>query len=373
MFAIVPYERREELLRQATLSGSCGEAYAQRWAGNLGEMNLVDVVVAHLIASTNGDLLDAFTAFVTASGQTKWIITADFVIADDTRPNDVFGFVAIPHDADFDELMREIASVFPKDLKNTKIITPDMIAYLRSKRRFHFAFVVNKDRKIFKNATEARSAIDRTISMMLRYADVELHRESIAKLKALRQRANANNFISKLLAGVILMATFAVFIANLLQTEGRAELIGLFPDRDKMTTAWGTLAYETFAQNASSFALRRNVPESQIALGLPGPRSDGKDGLYFDELIRIPDYVAGAVASTELTPPRPRGVNQKCVDIVAKALVDNDNVAILRLDLPPKTLAANRILLRSTPPDLTAAPALPGSATIAVTDEEGVS
>lgn len=350
MHAVVPRERREELLRSATLSGSCGDVYRERWQSDLAEMNFVDGLVEHLLANVDGELRESFTEFVVASGQVRWIIAGDFVIADHSRPNDVFGFTVTPYDASFEDLETEIKTVFPKDLKETKVITQAMIDYLRSKRRFHFAFVVNKDRRLFKSVGEARTTIDQTIAMMLNYRDVDRHREAIAKIRALRQLANANPFNVKLFQDIILMAAFGGFVATLLQLEGRAELIGLFPDRDKMTTAYGTVAYEAFAADASAFAGRRKVPDAQIALALPGPRAGGSSGLYFDELIRVPDYVAGAIAGTEFKPPRPSSVNQKCVDIVAKALVDNANAAVLKVDLPPRTLLASRIAVQSTPP-----------------------
>jgi hypothetical protein len=351
--AIVPRERREELLRDCAVSGSCAELYSVRWQGNAPDEWFVDAIVAHLLASIDEPARDAFSEFVAACGCTKWIVAADFRIADAKRPNDVFGYTVFPYDAAFDALASEIQSVFPKDLKGTKTITSRMIAYLRSKRRLHLAFVVNRDRKLFKGVDEAREAIDRTIQMMLAYQDVERHRETIGRIRALRQEANSNRFNFRLFQDIILMAAFGAFIAMLLQLEGRAELIGLFPDEDKMTTAYGAMAYATFAIDASSFALRRRVPESQIAYALPGPRADGKKGLYYDELIRIPDYIAGALAGTDLTPLRPTSVSRKCLEIVAGAFVDNPNVAILRVDLPPKGLSASRIVIQSTPPTTT--------------------
>lgn len=349
-FALAPRKIQEDIVRDTVRTGSLAAIYEERWNGAAPPAQFVDVLVEHLFAALEGAARDAFTAFVTAAGQTKWLIAADFCIADNTRPNDVFAFSVFPYDANFSVLAKEIALVFPKDLKNTPSITDEMIAFLRSRRRFHFVFVVNKNRKILANLDEARAAIERSIAMMSAYNDADQHRGRIADLKRLRQEANANGFNAKILQDIILLATFAGFIATLLHLEGRAEIIGFFPDQDKMTTAYGAIGYPTFAVNASSFALRGRVPEAQIALALPGPRDDGRKGLYYDELIRIPDYIAGGVAGTDLSRPSPASVSQKSADIVGKALIDTTNTALLRVDIQPLPLSARQVMIQSAPP-----------------------
>jgi hypothetical protein len=105
---------RQNQLRDAVRTGPLAAAYAVRWSGEPPPPEqFVDMLVEYLFAAIDGAARDAFTAFVTAAGRTKWIIAADFCIADDTRPNDVFAFTVFPYDASLPELMTEIASVFP--------------------------------------------------------------------------------------------------------------------------------------------------------------------------------------------------------------------------------------------------------------------
>jgi hypothetical protein len=351
--AVLSRETRDEELRASALASPVGAAYAPRWKDAPPAGGFVDMIVEHVLSAFDygqPSLYQNFAEFVAASGQTKWLLSADFCLHDDTRPNDVFAFTVFPYDADFEAINAEIMAVFPRDAKSTRDITPDMIAFLRSHRRFHFAFVVNRDRLFLPDVESARQAIDVTIDIMSRYKDVEDQRDAIARLRALRQEANANSFNYLLAQDMILMAAFGGIIALLLELEGRAEHVAFFPDRDDMTTAYKAIAYFLMAHNASSFALRRKVPEAQMALALPGPRDDGRRGIYADELVRIPDYIAAAVSGTELAQLNPASVSQKAADLVGKAFVDSSNISIMRVDLSPLALAARRIMIQSTPP-----------------------
>jgi hypothetical protein len=304
-----------------------------------------------LVESASPVTREAFSDFVTSVIGTRWYIASDFCLHDDTRPNDVFAYSVFAHDAHFVERAREIQSIFPRDLKKTNSVSGEMMDYLRFGRRFHFAFIVNKDRRLFADAVGARAAIDESLAMMRNYKDADAHEDLIGAMALLRQEANANSFNYGLLQDMVLASTFAGVVALLLQLEGRAELIGWFPDRDKMTTAYKAIAYILFAKNASAFALRRKVPEAKIFLALPGPGDDGRPGIYFDELVRIPDYVAGAVASTTFDGRHPLSLKEKHSDIVAKALADNERFALFDLSLPPHPLQVRRITLRTDPSD----------------------
>jgi hypothetical protein len=357
--AIIPYHVVlsrsviEEELKKSALAGPLGKMYAERWEDDGPEANFVDwLVEGSLAAVGSGEpvLRAAFTDFVIGSGEMKWIIGADFCLHDETRHNDVFAFTVFPGDTDFVTLSNEIASIFPRDAKKTRDVTPEMIAFLRSQRRFHFAFVVNKDRQFMADVNTAREAIDRTLEMLNELHDVADQQDAITQTRRLRQEANSNNFNARLFQDMVLMAAFAGIITLLLQLEGRAERIIFMPDRDDMTSAYRAVVHWMFAQNASAFALRRKIPEAPIAIGLPGPRNDGRKGSFIDEVVRLPDYIASAVAGTDLNRVQPVSLSQKAGDIIGKAFVDSSNIALLRVDLPPRLQLVRRTIVSSKSP-----------------------
>ncbi|HTV93374.1 MAG TPA: hypothetical protein VMG98_11730, partial [Verrucomicrobiae bacterium] len=160
-----------------------------------------------------------------------------------------------------------------------------------------------------------------------------------------RQVASSNSFNYRLLQDIALTSAFAGFISLLIQLEGRGLVISLMPDRDKITEAYGAWAYLAFAINASSFALRHRVPEAQLMLGLPGPRTDGKSGMYYDELVRVPDYIAGAIASTDFSAKQTKSLREKHDRIVVESFADNPSFMLFNVALQPDPIDANRIVL----------------------------
>ncbi len=352
-FAIFPRDVREAHLRATVLAGPLRDIYVPRWADDAPPGGFVDNLVEHVLAALNTGtptMRQNFTEFVVRGAEAKWLISADFCLHDETRPNDVFAFTVFPSDRDFVTMQTEIAAVFPKDAKRVRNITPQMIAFLRSPRRFHFAFVVNRDRQFIPDVATARQAIDTTISMYENMKDAADQQGTIERTRRLRQLANANSFNCNLFQDMILLAAFGGIVATLLQLEGRAELIAFMPDRDDMTTSYGAIAYPTFADNAHAFSQRRKVPAAKIALGIPGPRNDGRKGTYLDEVIRIPDYIASGVSGTDLSQLRPISLHQKAADLVGKAFIDSSNVAVIGVNASMTNMSANRLIISSSPP-----------------------
>jgi hypothetical protein len=348
---LVPGEHRRGILQQSVLSGPLEPFYRERWSDAPPTGNMIDAIVAALLAVIGGDSARDFSDFVASGDHTKWVISADFCLNDPHRYCDVYAFSVFPFDAYMPDIGSEIAVVFARDIKSTKSITPEMIDYLRSRRSFHFAFVVNRSRRLFPSVEDAQAALDLTLAMIgKRKGDQERAQDDLRLIRMLRQEANARNFNTKLFQDVTILAALAGFIALLLQREGRAELIGFFPDQDNMTTVHRAISYWAFAQNASAFAHRFRVPDAQIVNALPGPRTDGRKGIYYDELIRIPDFIAGAVSGTRFDEASPKSIAMKCRDLIAGAFVDNPNIALIQLDLPPLDASARKIQLRSQRP-----------------------
>jgi hypothetical protein len=173
------------------------------------------------VFDTLGQNVEAnFHKFVASSSVSKWLIAADFVLDAPDRPNDAFAFTIFPYDAYFEQIQAEIRVVAPKDIKQNKTITEDMLGYLRSAQRFSFCFVVNKDRNWFPGLAEARQAIDNSLNIMRRWEDADQQREAIKPFEALREDARANSFNVKLLGHMVLMNSLAAVIACLLIKHG---------------------------------------------------------------------------------------------------------------------------------------------------------
>jgi hypothetical protein len=188
-------------------------------------------------------------------------------------------------------MQAEIRRIAPKDVKQNKNIDAEVLGYLRSAQRFSFCFVVNKDCKWFHGLAEARQAIDNSLVMMRHWKDADQQQDVIKRFEVLREDARANSFNVKLFGHMVLMNSLAAVTACLLVKHGAPEIIGWFPDRDKMTSSYKAIADELFSTNLSALCQSMSIDESRfkVAIGVPGP-PDGvvAKGNWYDDLVRVP-------------------------------------------------------------------------------------
>ncbi len=347
--AIVKRDQREETLRRVALQSPNAWFWQDRWAAKMPKPGFPNALVERLRAAVGERGQDEFSRFVSCSGATKWIVAADFCIGDPGRFNDAFAYTVFPCDAQFDAIQDEIRAVLPRDIKRTKAVSAEMLEYLRSGRRFTFAFALDRSRRIFPNVRSAREAIDETLVIMRAWRDAEKQAATIKRVEMLRRKADSPGFNVRRLDDVTLAAAFAGFIALLLQLEGRSELIGWFPDRDDITSVWQALAYEIFGQNTSAFALRERVPEARIACGVPGPREDGTRGMWFDELLRVPDFVAGTTAAWRLSTNAVVAGGERFAEIIRNSFADNERLVVIKVDVSAESVSASRVLVSRRP------------------------
>jgi hypothetical protein len=235
---------------------------------------------------------------------TKWFISADFCLHDRDRPNDVFAFSVIPFDDIFESLKAEIRTAIPKDWKKSKNILPAALEFLADKRRFHIAFVFQQPPAVFDNGVNsdaravARESISLTVDEMIAQGRTK---ESMRRLSVLMQESKAKAFNVELLADLYVLNDLFCFVTLLLARERNVEIVGWLPDRDKMTT-WceGVLfdiGVEHLAGVAAHYGLK--VPEGGPRIAVPTPDA-GHDAMWFDEFIRLPDYIAGILSAWNL-------------------------------------------------------------------------
>lgn len=232
---------------------------------------------------------------------TKWHIASDFCLHDEGRPNNVFAFSLIPYDATLQEIKGEIQKAIPRDWKKSRKIPGETIEFLHDKRRFHFAFVLPRTPQVFSNGegsdplAVARQSVSMTVDTLIAQ---ERTGDSLRRLKALKQESKANRFNITLLSDIYLLTDFFCFITLLLARERPIEVVGWLPDRDKMTTWCEGVVFDIGVQNLMGLAehFRIAVPDGGPRIAVPTPDA-GQDAMWYDELVRLPDYMAGMLAA----------------------------------------------------------------------------
>jgi hypothetical protein len=230
--------------------------------------------------------------FIRQRHVTKWIIAADFCVEDLGRPNDSFAFVILPAGERFEETQDFLRRIPKRDLKQVKRAPQSIVRLLRKGRVFSICFVADRERRLFTDASWARRSMDETIAMMKSWKNAsELH-DVIQQFERARNELNKKSINLKLLANIILTASFAAFIAALLSKHGSAELIGWVPDRDKITEAYDKIGQTMFWVNVSAICQQFSIREPKLGLF-----HQTDDDLWCDPFIRIADYLAGAGAA----------------------------------------------------------------------------
>jgi hypothetical protein len=67
---------------------------------------------------------------------TKWMIVSDFVIGDPQAFHDAYVYTFFPCHLPVEELLTQVSKLAPQDIKNTRTISDEFTAYLRSGATF---------------------------------------------------------------------------------------------------------------------------------------------------------------------------------------------------------------------------------------------
>jgi hypothetical protein len=261
--------------------------------------------------------LEAFFKKYSAS---NWVIASDYVIDGKSRHRDAFCYTIYSFDGEIADAKAEIQRMIPADLKKMGEITDDIVACLRSPTRFSFCFVLHPGQQLFDNVADIRTSLDGTLAMV---EGRQAWDEQIDVLRRLRQAASANGFKFKLFSDITLASLFAAVIAMYVAKLTDARSVSWFSDRDKMVTAYDQVAIHLFGMQFCQACYEYGVRYDSIRLAA----GDMTEQPWFDELIRVPDHLAGALSAFD---PQTGDVStQKHLDLLARVISDAPNIAVI--------------------------------------------
>ncbi len=168
----------------------------------------------------------------------KWYLAADYCLRNVDQNNDVMCFSLLPYNIGFDEHKNLVEKLLPRDLKETKRISNDALKLLGDKHFFHFAILLNKDRKVFTHGPESdpRACARKVVQELLDSA-IEMDRgnEKIGRLRKLNKLAERTKFNIRLFNDFYILSSLLPFITMLILRDTEPEVVGWFSDRDPMT------------------------------------------------------------------------------------------------------------------------------------------
>ncbi|MFZ6758139.1 hypothetical protein ACO0K9_13095 [Undibacterium sp. Ji50W] len=282
-----------------------------------------------------------------------WTVVSDYCIGDEGKPNDVFSFVAIANHDSTANICEYITAVAPRDLKKVNEVPVGLIQYLTCPMpvTFSVSFVINRqsqllrdylraedmasfipDAREFVQALKTNTPVSKSVAP--EYFDDVLKRLALFERNLARKQPN-----DRLARQIHLTSAFAATLFFLITGATQASYLRWISDRDKLIEHSETVVYDLAYLY---FILMRSKASESVA-NIDGTAAHqvpeitfeipDKVGKYrFDELIRLPDYLAGTLADLSLD--NMSSSREKFETVLHQVFVDSPNnwVVILNSD-----------------------------------------
>ncbi|MGB7194890.1 MAG: hypothetical protein WBD81_15665 [Collimonas pratensis] len=313
-----------------------------------------------VITALDGTLRETISAnlrrYLQLNRNSKFIILSDYCLDDRKKPNRVASFTILPNDFEFTSYSNYLGEISSKDLKNCRSIKPDFIKHISEKRIFSISFIFEDLKGLTDNSMIAgkflvNERIDNTISMINKWTrkqpyNKDNHKSFIKKLNSIKSNINSKTPNLNLYRSVTIISLLAGYLAYMLTKEANAITVGWFSDRDKIIEAWDGVAIDMFSANHNALCERNGIHSSKTKLFI-GNDGGNSGALWFDNFNRIPDHLAGTLASWDIkNNTLQRG---KHVDILRNCFADNDFCSIVQIAITPESSTFSRIVVSKNP------------------------
>jgi hypothetical protein len=238
-----------------------------------------------------------------------WYVVSDYCIGGERKANDTFAFSIIANHDQFKNIAEYIAAVAPSDIKARRTASQGLISYLRCPVTFSVTYVVDRQSKLLRDyITDANMAAFLSEAREILGVWQENSPVDSGYFKAVQDRLvkferamQRPTFSSKLARSVFLVAVFAAMVFKHLNAVKAPSHIKWISDRDAMFDLYDAVAYDL---GFVFFLLEYSKnPTGAVVMDKPNfifELADKTGTHRFDELIRLPDSLAGTLADMNL-------------------------------------------------------------------------
>ena len=263
---------------------------------------------------------------------TKWLCFSDYSF-DQKKPNDIITFTLLLYIADIEFIASAIKHLSPKEIKNTSTINPKFINFIRESPFVTFSFVIQNHKHLFlQNRDLLKEAMLYSMNNMLdndihnwtkkRPKLKDYHNEIAKKVKNVI-RLTENNKKIRILKNLFLTTSIGSVICTQFANRTKAEVFGWFSDRDEINEV-----ADQFSVTLFSIQFAEHLLKWECKFAAAPARST--DDEWYNELIKIPDFVTGAIADYDFN--NNQISHNKFIPLIRELISDNNrNLFILRL------------------------------------------
>jgi len=232
----------------------------------------------------------------------KWACFSDYCIDDRNKPNDVITFSLLPYIDDIKDLSLHVKLIAPKDIKNAKSVSEEYINFLKNYPLINFSFIINNRNKFFgRDNTQFIETLSSIYTQTKEQYEIwiknqpekaEYYNSVIKKLNHTLNQIKQGNKIKQIYSA-LLITFLGAFVSGLIVKKTQAEIFGWFSDRDAINEVSNNISIDLFQFFMFGFS---EVKKCQFVAA----KATSLDKPFYDELLKIPDYVAGTLADYNL-------------------------------------------------------------------------
>jgi hypothetical protein len=249
-------------------------------------------------------LSDSLALFKANQEFDKWLVLSDYTHQRDAHTHETYCFSILPVFFPFEGLRSAIADLQPTDLKKTQRVNADFLRLVASDQFLHFVFSFGRDKQTPLRGSTIESSRE-TIRELRDYVtqndalnfDNPAFGELKKRVALVEQKSNKAGFNYILFDKMIIISCVAAILASWITKYTAAREINWMSDRDNTTTYCDGIIYDLFSMSYSGSIDRINAGrQAQLWTS----HEDANGTMWFDELIRIPDFLAGAFSRVSL-------------------------------------------------------------------------
>ncbi|MCW0366609.1 hypothetical protein NB699_001592 [Xanthomonas sacchari] len=277
-----------------------------------------------------------------------WTVVSDYCIGDVNKPNDVISLVVIANHDTADAICEYLGRVAPKDLKNTNQVPLGLVQYLTCPQpiTFSLSFVLRRDEALLRRYLQTAEMADflpDACEMMKVWRDNSgdgnpYYEQAIKRFKLFEQDLRKKQVNEKLARQIHFTASAVAIVFHLLTESTRAGFLRWISDRDALLERYDMVVYDI----AYFYFLLLRSEHAEPAAGSGGIRPLSVPSIMyempertgrhrFDEMVRLPDYLAGTLADLSLNLDGISFSREKFETVFANVFVNSPNNWIVQL------------------------------------------
>ncbi len=277
----------------------------------------------------------------------SWMIASDYCIGDKHKKNDTIAISIIPYLIELTDMKRQINSIAANDIKGTKKISDEFLEYIGSGNSYHACVITLDHSALGKTKEDVDRIVDDYVSQLrecckLNDQNAEVYNQTISKLLQLRQRNQNKSFRRVMFQNMMFVTSMISFYCYFIHKNASVQKICWFSDRDALIDMGRGLAFDIVNLTTHQLCLSNGLDNTKLQLLFGSPEREGKT--WFEEVVRIPDYIAGTFADWDI---EKNECKDKYIPIIEKLVAGNDNFILSKIGLQEKIVEHKLVLVSS--------------------------